>query len=129
MERVAFGADQLSASDLNLSLTSGHAEAVTVPKRFHFTSHGRPPTVELDSEAHAAYVRFSTRKVAKTRPITTDGCIVTVDYGTDGGVIGIELVGVDEFGIVPLLKKAGVQSLPKAMVDRARYVPANLVAA
>ena len=87
-----------------------------------------PPTVELDSEAHAAYVRFTTRKVVKTRPVTTDGCIVTVDYDADGAVIGVELVGVDEFGIVPLLKKAGISPLPKAMADRARYIPANLAA-
>ncbi|MGI8605228.1 MAG: DUF2283 domain-containing protein [Verrucomicrobiales bacterium] len=86
----------------------------------------QPPIVELDSEAHAAYIRFSTRKVAETRPVTTDGCIITIDFDSDGGVIGVELIGVHEFGVKPLLEKAGFPPLPKRLSDRARYVPANL---
>ncbi len=89
-----------------------------------------PPVVELDSEAHAAYIRFSRRKVAYTQPITTDGCIVTVDLDASGNVVGIELVGVVEFGIKPLLKKTGLQKrIPKRLMDKARYVPANPIAA
>ena len=52
-----------------------------------------PPIVELDSEAHAAYVRFSHKKVVKTEPIITEGCVVTVDFDVDGEAIGIELIG------------------------------------
>lgn len=89
-----------------------------------------PPVVELDSEAHAAYVRFSRKKVTRTKPITTNGCIVTVDFAANGDVVGIELVGVDEFGIKPLLKKTGLQKrIAKRLMDNARYVPANLIAA
>ncbi len=89
-----------------------------------------PPVVELDSEAHAAYVRFSRKKVARTQPITTDGCIVTVDFAANGDVVGIELVGVDEFGIRPLLERTGLQKqISKRLMDNARYVPANPVAA
>ena len=84
-----------------------------------------PPVVELDSEAHAAYIRFNNRKVARTQPLHTDGCVITVDLDAHGEVIGIELVGVDEFGLEPLMKKAGMQAFPKRMMDRARYVPAN----
>lgn len=89
-----------------------------------------PLVVELDSEAHAAYVRFSKKKVARTQPITTDGCIVTVDFDANGEVVGIELVGVDEFGIRSLLEKTGLQKrIPKRLMDSARYLPANLIAA
>lgn len=52
------------------------------------------PVVELDSEARAAYVRFSNRKVAKTSPVTADGCIITIDFDSIGGVVGIEMIGV-----------------------------------
>lgn len=89
----------------------------------------QPPIVELDSEARAAYVRFSNRKVAQTRPVTTDGCIVTIDFDADGGVIGVELIGVQEFGVEPLLELAGIPPIPKRLSDKARYVPANLQAA
>lgn len=83
------------------------------------------PVVELDSEAHAAYVRFSKSAVAKTLPVTTHSCIVTVDLDSSNEVVGIELIGVDEFGIEPLLQKAGFsrRDLPKNLGSRARYVP------
>jgi uncharacterized protein YuzE len=86
----------------------------------------KPPIVELDSEAHAAYVRFSTRKVAETRPVSTDGCIITIDLDSDGGIIGVELIGVHEFGVELLLEKAGIPPIPKRLSERVRYVPANL---
>ena len=89
-----------------------------------------PPIVELDSEAQAAYVRFSRKKVVRTQPITTDGCIVTCDFDAAGGVVGIELVGVNEFGIKPLLKRAGLQDgLSKRLIENVRYIPAKLLAA
>ena len=88
-----------------------------------------PPIVELDSEARAAYVRFSRKKVARTQPIMTDGCIVTVDFDARGDVVGIELVGVEEFGIVPLLKKTGLRRrIRKRLMENARYVPASRLA-
>jgi uncharacterized protein YuzE len=89
----------------------------------------RPPIVELDSEGRAAYVRFCGRKVAETRPVSTDGCIITVDFDSDGGVIGVELVGVSEFGIEVLLEKAGISPIPRRLAERTRYVAANLQAA
>lgn len=88
----------------------------------------KPPVVELDSEALAAYVRFSSKKVARTAPVTTEGCIVTIDFDSAGEVVGVELVGVREFGIAQLLKKAGLP-FSKQIAEEARYVPANLHAA
>jgi uncharacterized protein YuzE len=83
-----------------------------------------PPTVELDSEAHAAYVRFSTRKVARTDVVACDTAIVTVDLARDGSVIGVELVGVVEFTIQRLLEASGITASDKLMRE-ARYIPAK----
>ena len=80
------------------------------------------PIVELDSEAHAAYIRFSGHPVAKTIQLLTDDCVVTVDLDSAGKIVGVELIGVKEFGIQTLLEKAGISPLPKALADRAKYV-------
>ena len=89
-----------------------------------------PPIVELDSEAHAAYVRFSSNRVARTELITDNGCIVTVDRDRRGNAIGVEFVGVDTFNIESLLRKARVR-ISKSLSQRASYIPAehDLVAA
>lgn len=84
------------------------------------------PTVELDSSAHAAYVRFSNNKVIRTLEVTSYDCIVTVDLDANGKTVGVELVGVTEFGIEPLLKKAGVRDIPASYSQNTRYVPAAL---
>lgn len=85
----------------------------------------RPPTVELDSEAHAAYIRFSSNKVFKTDPVVLDGVIVTADKDRAGNVIGIELVGVKQFGIRELIDTAGVRGVSRKLQDQAKYVPAK----
>lgn len=87
----------------------------------------RPPVVELDSASHAAYVRFSNEKVAKTHVVNVDHCLVTMDTDAAGEVIGVELLGVAEFGIDALIKKARIQGLAPDMVRNARYVAANAV--
>ena len=86
-----------------------------------------PPVVELDSEAHAAYVRVSPNAVACTEVVDNRKCIVTIDRDEHGDAVGIELVGVDIFNIETLLKKAKV-SLSKTAVRRTSYVPAALPA-
>jgi len=83
-----------------------------------------PPTVELDSEAHAAYVRFTKRVVYRTEVVACDTSIVTIDIARDGSVIGVELVGVAEFTIGRLLEGAGI-SAPKTALNNARYVAAK----
>ena len=83
----------------------------------------RPPVVELDSTAHAAYVRFSRKKVAKTELVNSGKTFVTVDMAADGSVIGIELVGVDEFSIDTLLDQSKVKA-PKSLTRKTRYVSA-----
>jgi uncharacterized protein YuzE len=86
-----------------------------------------PPVVELDSSIRAAYVRFSDKRVSETKVVTEDKYTVTIDMAADGEVVGVELVGVEEFQISCLLEMAGV-TVPKPMLAGTRYVPAKLQA-
>jgi len=86
----------------------------------------RPPVVELDSQAHAAYVRFSDEPVFKTEIITEEDVIVTVDIDASGNAIGVELVGVTSFSIHDLMEKAGFSQLSKRLQEQTRYIPAGL---
>ena len=86
----------------------------------------KAPVVELDSLAHAAYVRFSGNEVQRTEPMDTDKCVVTVDFDKSGDVVGIELLGVREFGVEALLKLSGVKGPSKKDLSNTRYVPAGL---
>ncbi len=83
------------------------------------------PVVELDSAAHAAYIRFSKNKVSRTVVVDVDHCLVTMDVDKDGEVIGIELAGIAEFGVEELLRKARIEGISPEMLRRTRYVPAN----
>ena len=87
----------------------------------------RPPTVEIDTAAGAAYVRFKREdiKVARTEQIDRPGYpIVTVDYDKGGEPIGVELLGVVEFSVTRLLELAQIKA-PNADLNRARYVGAG----
>ena len=63
-----------------------------------------PPTIEVDSEALAVYIRFKKAKVAKTIDRQARRMVLTVDLDSKGEVIGIEAVGIDHFGIDTLEK-------------------------
>ncbi len=84
----------------------------------------REPIVELDSEAKAANIRFSNRKVARTHPITTHHCIATIDFDSSDKVVGVEICGVTEVGIKNLARKAGISLSPR-MLNNAKYVLAS----
>jgi uncharacterized protein YuzE len=89
-----------------------------------------PPVVELDSGAHAAYIRFSSAAVAKTKVLTDKTCIVTIDCDRKGDVVGVELLGVDNFNLRALLKQAHISLVSRKSLEEAKYVPsADLVAA
>ncbi len=83
-----------------------------------------PPVVEIDTEAGAAYVRFSHEKVARTIPIDTDGIFLAMDLDEKGSVIGIEVVGAKEFSVTELLKYAPLNPLSTEMISHTRYVSA-----
>lgn len=85
----------------------------------------RPPVVEIDTEATAAYVRFGRGKIARTEPFGGADSLVMVDFDQKNRVLGIELIGQKEFGITHLLKDFPVQ-MDAAVLNRARYVSADL---
>ena len=87
-----------------------------------------PPTVEVDREAEAVYVRFRRASVAKTVTRPCESMNIAIDLDAKGEVIGIEAVGLTEFSIHSILEKARVQA-PKTDFSRAQYIPADLVAA
>jgi len=80
------------------------------------------PVVEVDSAARAAYIRFKRSKVAKTISPETSGAIVTIDLDRNENVIGVEVLGVKEFGLGALLKKLPFLKV-EAPIEKARYVP------
>jgi uncharacterized protein YuzE len=99
-------------------MNKGHKNIVHVKSQ-------NPPIVELDSAAHAAYIRFSRDKVKRTVVVDVNHCLVTMDLDDKGEVIGVELVNVAEFGIESLIKKAGLTGMSAESLRNARYVPAN----
>lgn len=96
-------------------------------RRAIVTDSKGPPVVELDSDANAAYVRFTRNPIARTEPVDTDEAVVTIDFDADGRVVGVELVGVAEFSVTQLLRIAGpkVPRVAKAARDRVSYIPAG----
>ena len=90
----------------------------------HVESKGTP-VVELDSAALAAYIRFSKEKVHRTEVVDVKDCLVTMDIDQDDAVVGVELIGIKEFKIETLIKKAGIRGLSPEMIRNARYVPAT----
>lgn len=84
-----------------------------------------PSTVEIDTEAGAAYVRFGRGKVSRTKVQQDDGVLITVDLDEKGKVPGVEIVGVEEFTIGSLLKK--VPFLRGVAIEERKvcYVPAS----
>lgn len=97
------------------------------PIKGFVVASSRPPVVEIDTEASAAYVRFGRGKVVRTKPFGDENSLVMVDYDGRGRVLGIEFVGQSEFGVFQLLKKLPIQ-MPKETLSRTRYVPAGVMA-
>ena len=87
-----------------------------------------PPIVEIDTEATAAYIRLREAKVARTEPFGSAGGLVMLDFDAEGNVVGIEVVGQQEFSIRELVKLVPVQTT-ETILDRTRYVTAKLQAA
>jgi uncharacterized protein YuzE len=84
-----------------------------------------PPVVEIDTEATAAYIRLRESKVARTEPYASDKGFVMLYFDTDGNVIGIEVVGQQEFSIRELIKQIPVE-VTDAVLNQTRYVAADL---
>jgi uncharacterized protein YuzE len=84
-----------------------------------------PATVEIDTEASGAYVRFKQAKVARTLRHDTKRPIVTLDLDARGEAVGVEFVGVKKFNLSCLLKCAPLKASAQT-VARASYVSAEL---
>ena len=85
-----------------------------------------PPSVEVDTEAAAVYVRFKRAKVARTIARPAANMHLAVDIDKNGEVVGVEAVGIREVQIGRILKMAAV-SAPNVDFAEARYIPAGLV--
>lgn len=54
----------------------------------------KPIGVRVDLEAKCGYVVYSSRKVAETRDVWEEGT-VAANLDSEGGIIGIEVLGLD----------------------------------
>ena len=84
--------------------------------------------MEIDTEATAAYIRLREGAVTRTEPFDSEHGFVMLDFDAQGNVVGIEVVGQQEFSIRELIKLVPVQTT-EAVLDRTRYVAAKLQAA
>jgi len=84
-----------------------------------------PPIVEIDTEATAAYIRLRDTKVARTEPYESEKGLVMLDFDAKGNVIGIEVIGQQEFSIRELIKQVPAKA-SDAVLNKTRYVAADL---
>jgi uncharacterized protein YuzE len=82
------------------------------------------PIVEIDTEAGAAYVRFKKAKIARTVSREGPGPIIAVDLDSANEVIGVELIGVNEFSLSALLRQSTIRA-PHVNAARTRYIRAD----
>ena len=88
----------------------------------------QPPVVEVDTEATAAYIRLGEAKVAHTEPYGSEKGMVMLDFDAGGNVVGIEVIGQQEFSIRELIKRVPVET-SDAVLNQTRYVSADLAPA
>ena len=84
-----------------------------------------PPIVEADTEATAAYIRLSQTPVVRTEPYGSEQSLVMIDYDDADNVVGIEIIGQQEFSIRELIKRVPVEA-SEAVLNETRYVAADL---
>jgi uncharacterized protein YuzE len=83
------------------------------------------PAVEVDTEAGAAYIRLALGKVARTEVYKKDN-LVTFDYDKDGGLLGVEIIGTNEYTFNVLTKRfPPLKNI--AATQNVRYVAARKV--
>jgi uncharacterized protein YuzE len=81
--------------------------------------------VEIDTEATAAYIRLRASAVARTEPFGSETGFVMLDFDANENVVGIEVVGQQEFSIRELIKQMPVEATD-AVLNQTRYVAADL---
>lgn len=85
------------------------------------------PTVNVDPEAAAVYVRFKRAKIARTVARPSRSFHLAVDLDAKGEVVGVEAVGITEFSLAGLLARAAVKA-PKADLGAAIFRQAPAIA-
>jgi uncharacterized protein YuzE len=85
----------------------------------------QPPIVEIDTEANAAYIRLRDTKVVATKPYGSEKGLVMLDFDANENVVGIEVVGQQEFSIRELIKQIPLKT-SDAVLNQTRYVAADL---
>ncbi len=88
-----------------------------------------PPVVEVDTEATAAYVRLRPGKVVHTKPFGCSSGFVMLDFDADENVVGIEILGQQEFSIRELIKLVPPVQATESILDRTRYRTASFAEA
>jgi hypothetical protein len=71
------------------------------------------------------YSLFACVLVAHTEPYESGKSFVTLDFDAKGNVIGIEVVGQQEFSIRELIKQVPVKA-SDAVLNQTRYIAADL---
>lgn len=94
-----------------------HTEIIAVKSKM-------PPTVEIDTQASAAYVRFKRAHVVKTTRHHLKWPIITFDFDQRGEVVGIEFVGVKKFNLGWLLQQVPLKTSP-GTIPEANYISAE----
>lgn len=84
-----------------------------------------PPVIELDGQAHAAYVKFSDERGVETKVVAADDCVITMDLNEAGEVIGVELLGVKEFSLEAIADKMPIR-VGRERMRAARLVPVGV---
>ena len=87
--------------------------------RFVVKSSGAP-TLEVDHDAGAAYLRFRRGKVAGTVPRGGSGAFVAIDLDRSGDVLGVDIIGAEVIEIHRIFKRASVDA-PDVDFSRLRY--------
>src|SRR5689334_26011 len=82
------------------------------------------PQVEIDRECAGVYVRLKKSGKAARTVVQNEWPHVAVDLDARGDVLGVEVLGVKEFTVAPLLRLAGVTVAP-GVLSRARYLAAR----
>ncbi len=79
--------------------------------QYNFTVHGgNPPTIEIDSQASAIYIRFKHAPVARSIDQQSPERTIVLDLDKDGEVVGIEAVGPMDVSLNSILEAAKVQA-------------------
>ena len=96
--------------------------------QYNFTVQGNdPPTIEIDSQASAIYIRFKHAPVARSIDQQLPKRTIVLDLDKDDEVVGIEAVGPMELSLNSILEKARVHA-PDIDFMEAPLVASNLAA-